>query len=129
MTAYCDLLAEKPIQALNPRTPLELVHEDKLVDDDDSDVTLVPEQAPTEKNNAYFSKGWGSFLMSGVAQWSRKPLGESRVPKAVLIPTAVMTHWRTVADSMNVRVSRNDLLMAWLYMVGTPSLPYQLLHC
>lgn len=114
--AYCDLLAGKQIQALNPRTPLDLVNEDKL--SEDSGDALEPLMVEQESSSSsYFSKGWGPFLMSGVSQWSRKPLGDPRVSKAVLVPLPVMMHWRGVADKLGVRVSRNDLLMAWLYMV------------
>lgn len=117
VSAYCDLLAGKKIQALNPRTPLDLVNEEKLSNDDGDELEpIVSEQDST--SSSHFSKGWGPFLKSGVSQWTRKPLTDPRVSKAVLVPLPVMMHWRTVADSLGIRVSRNDLLMAWIYMVS-----------
>lgn len=87
--------------------------------DDDGEFVEPPVEIEKEtEKGQYFTKGWGPFLMSGVSQWTRRAAGSARVSKAVLVPLPVMMHWRHVADKLGIRVSRNDLLMAWIYMVS-----------
>ncbi|PSS27477.1 hypothetical protein M430DRAFT_14748 [Amorphotheca resinae ATCC 22711] len=119
INAYCALLQGKTIEPLRPRQPLKLREENIP--------NSPPPQTKTEEPTAvrhkiFFSNGWIPLLMGGVRQRINQWRGPKRVERTALIPNFVIDKLAKDAEAAGIRVTKHDLLMAWIYKCTMPEM-------
>ncbi|KAF4629191.1 hypothetical protein G7Y89_g8954 [Cudoniella acicularis] len=111
--AYCALLDSKTIPPLGPRSPLELREETG------TNSISSPLEPASERHKAFFAHGWSSLLTGGWRQHKNQwgSHGPKRVEKTTMIPDFVIDRLAKDAEGEAIRVTRHDLLMAWIHNV------------
>ena len=76
--------------------------------------------APVEiRHRMFLADGWMPLLRGAFKQHMNRWRGPRRNEKTVLIPHAVIDNLAKRAKEAGLRVTRHDLLMAWIYEFST----------
>ncbi|KFY41030.1 hypothetical protein V494_03237 [Pseudogymnoascus sp. VKM F-4513 (FW-928)] len=114
--AYCRLLSGGTIRSMKPRVPLDLA-------DEDTHDPKAPPEPSAERCDGYFAHGWGALVGAAWTQWRNQRQGPNRVVKTAMIPNFVIDKLAKEAEAEGIRVTRHDLLMAWIYVATMPEIP------
>lgn len=77
---------------------------------------IQPEPVAT-RHDTFYAHGWTALLKGGWRQNKNKWGGSNRVEKTAMVPNFVIDALAKEAEVEGIRVTRHDLLMAWIYNV------------
>lgn len=104
---------------MGPRVPLTLREELVSLPLTEHNTLLEP---AAKRHRDFYIHGWVPLLTGG---WRQKRNqwwgGPRRVERTAMIPNFVIDKLAKDSEMEGIRVTRHDLLVAWIYIVGTPS--------